>query len=229
MNFQREYLKELLDKNEYTYPILKKEIEIRGYKISIPTIKSWFQSGSTVIPEFKNLIALGEIFKIDPISLISENPFMLTNSDIIMVDKLDIRAGAGSAGILDVPKENNKVAIDIKLLDKGLDPKYLKIIEVIGDSMQPDYEEGDFALIDMVAGRGNFVKIAGTYIVRVDDVIYIKDVEFLPHNKIKLISTNKKYGDMYPHQEGYECEILGKVCGKFKFEKGLTFNYQGIK
>nr|DAS03338.1 MAG TPA: hypothetical protein [Caudoviricetes sp.] len=34
-----------------------------------------------------------------------------------------------------------------------------------------------------------------------------------------------------PHKEGYECEILGKVCGKVHCEiyKGLTFEDYGIK
>lgn len=62
------------------------------------------------------------------------------------------------------------------------------------------------------------------------DVVYVKRVEFLPENKIKLISLNPIYDGIYPHQHGYDCEILGKVCGKIHYEiqKGLTFDDNGI-
>ena len=97
--------------------------------------------------------------------------------------------------------------------------------------MLPDFDESDWAIVDMVNNRGNFVRIAGVYVVRMGEIVYIKRVEFLPNDNVKLISLNPKYGDIYPHKEGYDCEILGKVCGKIHYEvhKGLTFNDYGIK
>lgn len=148
--------------------------------------------------------------------------------NIVFIEKLDMRAGAGAAGLIDVPKEGNRIALD-KLMLNGLYSQHLKIIEVIGDSMQPEYNEGDMALVDMVDGRYNFTKIGGIYIVRVGDVIHIKRIEFLPNDRVRLISVNKAYGNILPHKEGYEYEIIGKVCGKIRIEKGLTFYDQGIK
>ena len=153
--------------------------------------------------------------------------------NVVFLSKSEMRIGAGSEGVYDLAmlqNEERKVVVDRAFL-KGLKPQNLRIFEVVGDSMEPDFFEGDWAIADMVAGRGDFVRIAGVYIVRVDDVVYIKRVEFLPQNKIKLISLNPKYSDMYPHKEGYECEILGKVCGKVHCEvyKGLTFEDYGIK
>ena len=156
-----------------------------------------------------------------------------TPKNMLFLPKSEMRVGAGSEGVYDLEmlqKDERKIAVDRAFL-KGLDTKNLRIFEVVGDSMEPDFYEGDWAIADMVAGRGDFIRIAGVYIVRVDDVVYIKRVEFLPQNKIKLISLNPKYSDMYPHKEGYECEILGKVCGKVHCEvyKGLTFEDYGIK
>jgi len=153
--------------------------------------------------------------------------------NMLFLPKSEMRIGAGSEGVYDLAmlqKDERKIAVDKAFL-KGLDTKNLRIFEVVGDSMEPDFYEGDWAIADMVAGRDNFVRIAGVYIVRMDDVVYIKRVEFLPQNKIKLISLNPKYSDIYPHKEGYECEILGKVCGKVHCEvyKGLTFEDYGIK
>ncbi|MDR0467221.1 MAG: LexA family transcriptional regulator [Campylobacteraceae bacterium] len=189
--------------------------------IARPTVSSWINDPKRT-PSPDNIIKLAEVLNATEQELINPNRLLDVNSGIVSIDKIDHLAGAG--GYIDIPIENKKIAFDKKLFANGLNPKYLKIIEVIGDSMQPDFDEGDYAFVDMRMGRDNFVKIAGTYIVRVDDLIYIKDVEFLPHNEIKLISTNKKYGDIYPHREGYDYEILGKVCGKIKFEKGLIFD-----
>lgn len=225
-----ERLDALLRKNHIRNNWLsEKLLDDYGYEISKESIGKYRNGHRTPEPLFIELVL--KITKTTDANVLFRDDYTPTeaiNSDIVLINKFDMRAGAGSGGAIDVPLENNKIAVDIKLLDRGLDPKYLRIIEVIGDSMQPDYDEGDFALIDMVCGR-YFVKVAGTYVVRVEDVIYIKDVEFLPQNRARLISTNKKYGDMYPHEEGYECEIIGKVCGKIRIEKGLALNHQGIK
>ncbi|OPA71855.1 transcriptional regulator [Campylobacter pinnipediorum subsp. caledonicus] len=150
----------------------------------------------------------------------------------VFLPKSEMVIGAGAEGTFDLSlfESETRIAVDKKFI-KGLNPANLKLFEVVGDSMYPEYDEGDLAIVDMVNHRYDFIKIAGIYIVRVGDVVYIKRVEFLPENAVKLISLNSKYGDMYPHKDGYECEILGKVCGKIKFEisKGLTFSDSGIK
>lgn len=153
--------------------------------------------------------------------------------NIVFLSLSEMRVGAGSEGAFDISmieNEERKVAVD-KSFIKGLNPANLKVFKVVGDSMRPDYDEDDLAIVDMVNHRYDFVKIAGVYIVRMGDVVYIKRVEFLPYGNVKLISLNDKYGDLYPHKEGYEWEILGKVCGKIHYEisSGLTFEDYGIK
>ena len=153
--------------------------------------------------------------------------------NVVFLSKSEMRVGAGSEGTFDLEmldKEERKVAVD-KSFVKGLNPANLRVFEVVGDSMLPDFEESDWAIVDMVNNRGNFIRIAGVYVIRMGEIVYIKRVEFLPNDNVKLISLNPKYGDIYPHKEGYDCEILGKVCGKIHYEvhKGLTFNDYGIK
>ncbi|MDL0090018.1 XRE family transcriptional regulator [Campylobacter gastrosuis] len=159
-------------------------------------------------------------------------PIEYQPKNIIYLDKADMLVGAGAEGTFDLKLINtaSKVAVD-KSFIKGLNPANLKLFEVVGDSMSPEYAEGDIVIVDMVNHRYDFIKIGGIYVVLMGDVVYIKRVEFLPQGKLKLISLNPKYGDIYPHKEGYECEILGKVCGKIHYEiyKGLTFDDAGIK
>lgn len=211
----------------------------QGINYTLDGVKNWFRKDEKTRnnPEIKTLRALAELFDTSLDELIiggSDTLKDLSLDNIVFLSKSEMRVGAGSEGVYDLAmlqKDERKIAVDKAFL-KGLDTKNLRIFEVVGDSMEPDFYEGDWAIADMVAGRDKFIRIAGVYIVRVDDVVYIKRVEFLPQGKIKLISLNPKYSDMYPHKEGYsECEILGKVCGKIHCEvyKGLTFEDYGIK
>lgn len=182
-------------------------------------------------PELKNKIVKKELKNnFEKYAHLIPAEYSLKN--VVFLSKSEMLIGAGSEGTydLDLFNKETKIAVDRSFI-KGLDPKNLKLFEVVGDSMQPEYDEGDLAIVDMVNFRGDFIKIGGIYVVRVGDVVYVKRVEFLPKGAIKLISLNAKYGDLYPHKEGYEYEILGKVCGKIKLEiqKGLTFSDSGIK
>jgi phage repressor protein C with HTH and peptisase S24 domain len=237
MTFEKEYYKKLMNDKELTYSSLIKEFANRGYDIKMDTVKSWTRTINPNMPDFKNITVLSEIFDVNPLSFINDKKtnkyknIQQLDNNVVLLDKISLRAGAGVGAYDDLPVESTKIAVDKSAiaLEKGLDPKNLKVIEVVGDSMEPEYYEGDFAVIDMVNGRYDFLKIGGVYIVRVADVIYIKKVEFLPEHKIKLISLNKQYSDIYPHKDGYDCEILGKVCGKIHFSKGLFFDNQGIE
>ena len=210
----------------------------QGINYTLDGVKNWFRKDEKTRnnPEIKTLRALAELFDTSLDELIiggSDTLKDLSLDNIVFLSKSEMRVGAGSEGVYDLAmlqKDERKIAVDRAFL-KGLDTKNLRIFEVVGDSMEPDFYEGDWAIADMVAGRDKFIRIAGVYIVRMGESVYIKRVEFLPHNGIKLISINTKYGEMYPHKEGYEWEILGKVCGKVHCEvyKGLTFEDYGIK
>lgn len=219
-----ENLKKIMAEKSMTAETIAKRMGVsRG------TITHW--SNSIRFPKSDELIySLASVLGVSEQELFDPNNkrYGSQPDNIILIDKLDMRAGAGSAGFVDVPYEGQKIAVD-KFIINGLNPKYLKVIEVVGDSMEPEFQEGDIALLDMVYGRDTFTKIGGIYVVRVNDVVYIKKVEFLPDGKLKLISINKDYGDMLPHEQGYDYEILGKVCGKIHIGKGLTFNNGGIK
>lgn len=158
-------------------------------------------------------------------------PDNLQLKDFVVVKKLDILAGAGSEGAFDITmlNSNGVVAVERRVLGR-LNPANIRAIEIIGDSMEPEYTEGDIALIDMVNYRYDFVKIAGIYVVRCNEAVYIKRVEFLPEGGLKLMSLNRDYGDIILGVDD-NFEILGKVCGKIHYEinKGLIFDNQGIR
>ena len=107
--------------------------------------------------------------------------------DAVLIPKLQIVAGAGSEGFFDVAMLNTKgyVPVERHVIGK-LNPENLRAIEIVGDSMEPEFYEGDVAIIDMVNHRYDFVKIAGVYVVRSDEAVYIKKVEFMPKGGIRV-------------------------------------------
>nr|DAN78185.1 MAG TPA: Repressor protein CI [Caudoviricetes sp.] len=151
--------------------------------------------------------------------------------DTVLIPKLELKAGAGSEGVFDIEMFNAKGSVPVERHVIGkLDPKNLRAIEIVGDSMEPEFYEKDIAIMDMVNHRYDFVRIAGIYIVRTQEAVYIKRVDFMPKGGIKMMSINRNYGDIILTPDD-DYEILGKVCGKVHYEiyKGLVFDNQGIK
>jgi len=143
--FDYKFLSELIKEKFKTNANFLEHINAQGLDKKEDSIKKWRQGNS--VPKVTELPIIAESLDVFVGDLfinhdrrtvvkheISIHPEKYYPSNILMVDKLDMRAGAGSAGFMDVPHEGNKVAID-KFVINGLNPRYIKVIEVIGDSM----------------------------------------------------------------------------------------------
>lgn len=165
-----------------------------------------------------------EIAKIIPLT--RTNDKATTN-----VGVLEMVAGFGTEGVLDVNfKIDYELCLPKEFLGK-IPAKHARIIRCLGDSMEPEFQNGDYLLVEMLDGR-YFIKREGIYLVRVGEIVYIKRVLFLPNGDAKLISINPSYGIIQPIKDlGYEYEILGAVYGKIsvKLGSGFQFDNQGIK
>ena len=83
----------------------------------------------------------------------------------------------------------------------------LSIINVRGDSMEPTLPAGAKVLV-----QNNSVSDGQICVVRIEDELYVKRLQKLPH--AKLISDNAKYDDIV--HDGLEYEVVGVVVGFFK-------------
>lgn len=184
--------------------------------------------GKSAVISFEVLSKLAKAYNKPLEYFTDQSRLSATLGETISIPKLNIFAGAGSEGVFDISllKSDKSISVSREIIGK-LNPINLNAIEIIGDSMEPEFYEGDIAVIDMVNHRYDFVKIAGIYIVRTQEAVYIKRVEFLPKGGVKLISINKNYTDIILNSDD-DFEILGKVCGKIHFTKGLVFTTQGI-
>ena len=169
------------------------------------------------------LLDHAEVSKIVPIA-----EFKKTN--IVSIGVLDMVAGFGAEGVLDPEfRVSCELALPKEFLG-SVSPKFAKIIKCLGDSMEPAFHDGDYLLIEMLGGR-EFIKRAGIYLVRLNDIVYIKRVEFMPDNDLRLISLNPCYSSFTASSTGYNYEILGCVYGRIsvKIGAGFQFDNQGIR
>lgn len=106
---------------------------------------------------------------------------------------------------------NEENESSILYADKKL-PGYDLASLIEGDSMEPKYNNGDVALIRL--GYDNVH--GGVYAIDYDGKSYLKKV-FFESDRIRLVSINKKYPDIYiefPLGDTY-LNIIGRVVGSF--------------
>ncbi len=207
--------------------------------VKYDAIISWYRTKNPSSPSEKVILALCEKFGVprayfygDMYSEIDKKTSQ-SQSNGVDIEVLEMVAGFGSEGVLDPDfKTCGTISIPSQFA-QGLIPKYTRIIQCVGDSMLPLFENGDFLIVDLIAGRSGWRQIDGVYLVRVGDMIFIKRVAFLPRGGLRLISINSAYGEFIIGEDGDQTnfEVLGRVRGKIsvKIEIGLIFDDQGIR
>lgn len=232
LEFNREAVKKLLNEKGIKNAELVQLFENKGIKISEQGIKYWFLKNNPSKPDIKKAVALSEILNVSVNDILynSELGAVFSDNKIQKVELLEMRAGFGTEGTLDPDfKVERRIELPAEFLGK-VNAKYAKIIQCYGDSMMPEFNDGDYLLVEFLAGR-HYVKRPGIYLVRLGDVVYIKRIEFLPNNDINLISINPAYPAFLASSKGYPWEIIGAVYGKIsvKLGSGFQFDTQGAK
>ena len=126
----------------------------------------------------------------------------------VEVDILSIHASAGT-GIENFDIQvTGQAHIPLIFFKTKPNPKDLKLIQVVGDSMQPTLQEGDFILIDTAANA----PIDGIYAIAIGTEIFIKRLQFKLDGTIKIISDNPRYETQIydPNQNQTPLKIIGK-------------------
>ena len=105
---------------------------------------------------------------------------------------LDVRAGAGRGSVVENEQVVDVLAFKEDWIRQELHkrPDDLRLIFVVGDSMEPDLRAGDIVLIDHTdsnAGR------EGIYVIRMDGALLVKQLQRLPGGVLKVISRNQSY------------------------------------
>jgi len=90
------------------------------------------------------------------------------------------------------------------------------MIEMMGDSMEPEFRSGERLLITTRVSEYS-VTVDGVYLFRLEDTVQVKRLQRLPQHRIRVLSAN----DSYPPfeidlKEEPDIEIIGKVWGRFE-------------
>jgi transcriptional regulator with XRE-family HTH domain len=165
----------------------------------------------------------GDLYALAGVSATAERPLAPASprgepgGRTIRIAELDVRASAG-AGLLG---ENEKMIAEWQV-PSGLlrshstaPPADLRIITVMGDSMEPTLQPGQRVLVDTGDRKPS---PPGIFVVWDGLGLVIKRVQMVPHSeppKVKITSDNAKY-------EGYErsldeAYIQGRVIGQWRW------------
>lgn len=124
------------------------------------------------------------------------------------VPRVSARACAGSGSLEVQDHIVDEVPFSSEWINRIGSPGSMVVMEVMGDSMSPELEEGDLILIDQSRQRLQSQKI---YVIGLEDTLQVKRVESRP-NLLILFSTNQKYAPVTLQGDEVETlRILGQV------------------
>lgn len=132
----------------------------------------------------------------------------LSQPEFMAITKVKARLCAGDGSFETDEGKNNKYLFQTEWLKrKGL-PEKMVLMEVFGNSMEPELKSGDTVLVD--SSQSSI--IAGLiYAVGIEDTIMIKRIEKHP-GKILLRSDNKEYEPVIIEGEGINSmRIIGRI------------------
>ncbi|WP_458701364.1 S24 family peptidase [Sulfurospirillum sp. 1307] len=122
----------------------------------------------------------------------------------------DIYASAGG-GALNYDEKSEFLELDEEIVNHlggKQSVKYIKALNVLGDSMEPTLNDGDIVFIDTSSKN---INRNGVYIVTTPMGLFIKRLQLRADGKVALVSDNSIYTDEIVNSE--DIEVLGKVVG----------------
>ncbi|MGE0087783.1 MAG: S24 family peptidase [Desulfococcaceae bacterium] len=122
--------------------------------------------------------------------------------------KARLSAGGGSFQVDAAPDGHHYYSFQRNWLRKKGDPDRMMLMDIFGNSMEPELRDGDTVLVD---GAQSEIVAGAVYALGIDDVILIKRVEKHP-NRLVLLSDNSRYAPIYLQgDEISSVRVIGKV------------------
>ena len=132
-----------------------------------------------------------------------------TSNYIILKYQKNIIGSAGG-GAINYEINPEPLVIDKQLLDYiNSSYKYTEVLQVFGESMEPDIKEGSLIFVDKSKRDINDKDI---FLINTKDGLYVKHIN-LCNDKVILKSNNQTFSDI--NLDIDEINIVGRVCGIF--------------
>lgn len=194
------------------FRILEGEVEEPRLNTIQPLANYWGVSVEDL--KYKNLSKKNEVELKEPITRLSGS----RGSAIEIPQYRDAGGGMGGGVVLrDQPGEIHTMNVTSEWISKNIKSHTgianLCIVTGFGNSMQPLYNPGDPLIVD----RGvKTVDVDATYFFRVGNEGFIKLLQRIPGEGIRVISKNKDF-ETWTIKEGMDFEVFGQVlkawCG----------------
>jgi phage repressor protein C with HTH and peptisase S24 domain len=168
----------------------------------------------------KWILQLSKEFGLDPewIESGTGEKFIRPDEDLMFekIPKVKARLSAGG-GSFDVQDEiEGFYSFKKEWLKKRGASNRMVLVDVFGNSMEPELKDGDTVLVDQSQKE---ILAGAVYAVGIDDTVMVKRLEKHP-NKLVLLSDNEAYSPIF--LQGHEIDtarIIGKViwsCREFR-------------
>ena len=138
------------------------------------------------------------------------DPYLIPEEDgeFVRIPKVMARLSAGGGSFEHGAEVEEFYSFRQDWLRRKGDPKHMALMEVVGNSMEPEIREGDCVLVNESARD---ILAGAVYAVGVEDTVMVKRVERHP-GKLVLISDNKDYAPIYLQGDEMDLvRIIGKV------------------
>ncbi len=130
-----------------------------------------------------------------------------TSNYIILKYQKNIIGSAGG-GAINYEINPEPLIIDKQILDYiNSSYKYTEVLQVFGESMEPDIKDGSLIFVDKSKKDINDKDI---YLINTNDGLYIKCIK-VENDKVILQSINSLFNDISLYID--DVDIVGKVCG----------------
>jgi len=139
-----------------------------------------------------------------------------SESGFVKIPKVRARLSAGGGSFEVGSQIEGYYSFRSDWLTKKGEARNMVLMDIFGNSMEPELKDGDTVLID---GSQNDILSGAVYAVGIEDTILVKRLEKHP-SKLVLLSDNKNNSPIYLQNEDVEnARIIGKViwfCREFR-------------
>lgn len=198
----------------------------RACGVKSPSVADWF-SGQTHSLEGSNLVRAADYLRVNPTWLATGRgrmepnaPALIGAGELTVVDPDDVlipqfaTGGAMGGGLVlrDQPGVIHSWHVSEDWIRRNVKHftavRNLCIVTGFGDSMRPMFNPGDPLLVD----RGiRTVEFDAVYFFRVDGEGFIKRLQRIPGEGLRVLSANRDHYEPWTIKKGMDFEVLGRV------------------
>ncbi|WP_100260889.1 S24 family peptidase [Qipengyuania seohaensis] len=173
-------------------------------------LQQFVRKGSPRRLEEQDRRRLAEFFGVDEVELGADPELVRPreSDDFLAVPRLALDASAGPGAVSAEEISFDSFRFSRRWLrEMGLEGADLSAIRVEGDSMEPTLRSGDEIFVDRNKRAGE-----GIHVVRIADVLHVKQIQASAPGRITLISANDAYAPIELARD--EVEVIGRVVWK---------------